>query len=343
MPEIMNAHVVETGARPDAPPRMLEVGEMGTGLPARDHPGIVLVARQGFQQSHRRWRQRNRPAARLRVGQVQLAGFEVDVLPAQLLDFREPAAGEHQQADRRDRRAGLRAVLEDVVENLAEALELLGAQEPLPLFLLEPLDVQAGVRAVGTETPDLGHVEHLGEHAEGAVGLVGRLAHTVVQCGDVAPLDFGHLAAADFGLDEEVDGPPVFVGRAGLAMRGDVFLQEARPEDLHGRRPPVGVPLRGRVSTGLGFGKQGHRAPARLFRGEGGDGSEGHTAEPAVGAELANEELAPGRPDAQAETRQLAVPVEAVGPVALDAVDGAFGDLDLRRHGASRVYRRRGS
>ena len=73
------------------------------------------------------------------------------MFPLQRLDFRKAAAGEHQQTDGRDRRAGLGAVFEDFVEDRAQALELLGAQEPLPFLLLEPLDVQTGVRAVGTQ------------------------------------------------------------------------------------------------------------------------------------------------------------------------------------------------
>ena len=117
--------------------------------------------------------------------------------------------------------------------------------EPLFLHLLEPLDVQARVRAVGTQTPHLGEVEHLRQYAERAVGLVGLLVHVVAQCGDVAPPDVGHLAAAVLGPDEELDRSPVLLGRARLAMRGDVLLQKAFPESPHGRHFPVGAPLRG--------------------------------------------------------------------------------------------------
>lgn len=106
----MNPHIRQFGARPNAPPRVLEVGEMGTGRPARDQPGIVLVAQQGLQQTHRRRRQGPGPAASLCVGQVQLAGLQVDLLPAKLLDLRMPAAGKHQQPGRGSRGAGLSAV-----------------------------------------------------------------------------------------------------------------------------------------------------------------------------------------------------------------------------------------
>ena len=98
MPEIMNAHVVETGACPDPTPRMLKVGEMGAGLPARDHPGIVLVAWQGLQQTHRRWRQRNRPAACLRVAQDRAGA--ADPVPPEPGDLGRPGADEQQEPDR---------------------------------------------------------------------------------------------------------------------------------------------------------------------------------------------------------------------------------------------------
>jgi len=157
-----------------------------------------------------------------------------------------------------------------------------------------------------------------------------------MEFGDVASLDFVHLAAADPWVDEELDRSPVFVGRARLAVGGDKLVEKALPEGLHGRGLAVGIPLCGRVAAALGLGEQGHRAPPRVFGREGRHRSECHAAELAVGAELGDEELAAGRPDAQAETGQLLVPVEAVRTVALDPVDGALGDLDLCRHGVAR-------
>ena len=94
-------------------------------LPAIDHPGIVRVARQSRQQPHGVRRQRDRPPAGLAVGKPQLAGIEVDMFPAQFLAFQEPAAGQHQELDRR-RRAGLRAVRRYLVEDPPEPIELDG-------------------------------------------------------------------------------------------------------------------------------------------------------------------------------------------------------------------------
>ena len=90
-------------------------------------------------------RQRNRSPASLGVGQLQLTRIEINVLPAQLLDHRKPAAGQHQETNRGYRRAGFRPVLQYLVENLAKPGELLRAQESFTLLLLVALDVQAGV------------------------------------------------------------------------------------------------------------------------------------------------------------------------------------------------------
>ena len=54
-PQVMNSHIGQAGAHPDASPRVPEIGEMGTRLPARDHPGIVLVARQGLRRRSMRY------------------------------------------------------------------------------------------------------------------------------------------------------------------------------------------------------------------------------------------------------------------------------------------------
>ena len=44
MAEVMDPYIVEPGALPDAPPRVLEIGEVRARLAACYHPGIVLVA-----------------------------------------------------------------------------------------------------------------------------------------------------------------------------------------------------------------------------------------------------------------------------------------------------------
>ena len=143
--EVMNSHPVESGAGSDTPPGVLQVGEVPARLTAQDYPWIVLITGQGGQQPHGGGRQRNRSPASLGVGQLQLTRIEINVLPAQLLDLRKPAAGQHQETNRGYRRAGFRPVLQNLVEDPAQPLELLYTQEPLALLLLVALDVQAGV------------------------------------------------------------------------------------------------------------------------------------------------------------------------------------------------------
>lgn len=96
-----------------------------------------------------------------------------------------------------------------------------------------------------------------------------------------------------FGVDEEIDRTAVFVGRALLAVSGDILIEKALPKSLHGCSRAAGVALRSWVAAGLGLGVAGPSRAGSPLRREDRDGSEGHAAEPAVGAELHDEELRP--------------------------------------------------
>ena len=50
----------------------------------------------------------------------------------------------------------------------------------------------ARVRAVGAEIPQLRQIEQLGQNPKRAVGLIGGVAHIVVERRDIAPLNIGH-------------------------------------------------------------------------------------------------------------------------------------------------------
>ena len=134
----------KSGASTDAPPRVLQVSEVPARFAARDNPRIVLFTGQGGQQPYGGGCQGNRSPPSLGVREPKLSRVEIDMLPAQLLDLREPAAGQHQETDRGYRRAGFRPVLQNLVEDPAEPLEFLYTQEPLAHLLLVALDVQAG-------------------------------------------------------------------------------------------------------------------------------------------------------------------------------------------------------
>ena len=103
MADVVDAHVVEPGPRTDALPRPVHVGHVPAGLGARNHPGIVRLARQGLQDVHRRRRQVNGAGAGFPVDDADLGLVEIDMLPAQGQDLVPAAAGQHQQADRRHR------------------------------------------------------------------------------------------------------------------------------------------------------------------------------------------------------------------------------------------------
>ena len=63
----------------------------------------------------------------------------------------------------------------------------------------------ARVRAVGAEIPQLRQIEHLGQNPKRTVGLIGRVAHIVMECRDIAPLNIRHPVPADPGIDEQLD------------------------------------------------------------------------------------------------------------------------------------------
>ena len=70
VPEIMDPHVLQLGASPDAAPRLLQIGDVGTWQPAADDPGIALLAGQVRQYRAGLWPERHHPPASLRVGQL---------------------------------------------------------------------------------------------------------------------------------------------------------------------------------------------------------------------------------------------------------------------------------
>ena len=74
-----------------------------------------------------------------------------------------------------------------------------------------------------------------------------------MKLGDIASLDLRHLAAADPGVDEELDRTPAFVGRSRLAVGGDIFVEKPLSESLHSRGLAVGVALYGRVAERPNF------------------------------------------------------------------------------------------
>ena len=90
---------------------------------------------------------------------------------------------------------------------------------------------------------------------------------------------------------------------------------------------------RGRVAAALGLGDRRHGPPTRYLGRDRAVTAQGHAPQPPVGAELDDVILAPGASDAEPEAREVVVPVELLGTVALEPVDGTLGDLDVGGHG----------
>ena len=94
MTEIVNPHVFKPGARPDAPPWSLQIGEMRARRNAGDDPGIVVLACKTLQDSAGLGTERHNPPAGL--GARELDAVLLHVLPAQELDLRQPEAHQSQ-------------------------------------------------------------------------------------------------------------------------------------------------------------------------------------------------------------------------------------------------------
>ena len=77
-----DAHVVKLGACPDAPPRVLKVYRMAALLTPGDDPWVVVVPADATQHGDHGFAQVDHLGARLAVGQPELSGSQVDVLPA---------------------------------------------------------------------------------------------------------------------------------------------------------------------------------------------------------------------------------------------------------------------
>ena len=139
-------------------------------------------------------------------------------------------------------------------------------QEPLALLLLVLLHEAAGVGTVLAQAPGLREIEHLPDHLEDAVRLVGCVPVLVMQGGDVFPVYVVDRHLAEIGDHEFLHQPAAGLDRPRLAPDLDVLDQIPLGElgdGGHGRR------LRGfgiGVFTGLDAGDDLGRLGAGLLR-----------------------------------------------------------------------------
>ena len=115
-------------------------------------------------------------------------------------------------------------------EGCAQSGEFLAAQIPFTFGLGIFFDVAAGIGAVGSKPPHFGQIEHLGDHAQRAIGLIGNVGIGVVQLGDVGACDVRDLSPPQLTVNEKREGAPVFRLRGGLAADERVLAHEPRPK-----------------------------------------------------------------------------------------------------------------
>ena len=184
-----------------------------------------------------------------------------------------------------------------------------------------------GFDAVRTQAPHLGEIEHLGDHLQAAIGVVGDVPEIVMELGDVGACDLVDAVIAEPRNDEPLQHPLVALGGARLEAEIDVLLLEALGELLDGDGPPVGIAPGRRILAILGRGDDGDRPASRLLAGEHGAGSEADAARSSAGAVLYNVSLATAGQDAQPEAGQVLVPDEVLARPDLGGIDDALREF----------------
>ena len=102
--EVVDPHVVQPGLLLDPPPVVREAGQSGAiGLAPRSTQGTSVGPLDAVEHLQDRPGQRHHAGTCLRIAQAQHPRGAVDIVPFQGEDLVRPAAGQHQQAGRRDR------------------------------------------------------------------------------------------------------------------------------------------------------------------------------------------------------------------------------------------------
>ena len=268
VPDVVDAHVIESGPRPDAPPRAVDVGHVRAGPGARYDPWISGDAREGGKHVHCGRRQVDRARARLAADDAHLGPVEIDVLPRQGHDLVLAATRQHQQPDRRHRAGRYPAAIAgDLAQHLAEAGELGLGQEAFPLALGVLRDGLAGIVAVlGEHLPVAGQHIHVAQGGDNHVGHGRSLAQALVQRHDVAALHRGERQRAEGRHDVAFDQAAGGALRLRLAADRHVPFEIASGQVGHRRAAAVSRRQRGDAADGetegasLGYGVPGSAA-----------------------------------------------------------------------------------
>jgi hypothetical protein len=263
----------------------------------------------------------------LGVRQAQGRAVEIDVGPLQGHDLVQAAASQDQKACGKDCRGQFYAFRLHLAQHLANPTQFSRAQEPFAFLLGVFPDVLARVGPVRTQAPHLGQAEHLRDHLEAAVGLIGDVAQVMVELGDIRPRDPCHRQLSDGGQDEALQVPAILFAGAGLHANGDVFPVKPLRHFLDRDGLSPGVPLGGRIRAVARRSDDGDGPSARLLAGQHRVWPEANPPRPASGAVLDHIAFAATREHAKAEAGNVAVPDKVFSGLDVCGVDDALGEL----------------
>src|SRR5262249_53980045 len=108
-------------------------------------------------------------------------------------------------------------------------------------------DVTARIGAVVPQTPDLGHVEHLAQTGQNAIGGHRRLLHSGDEARHIRPGNLTNLEGAESGNYVAVDVASVAFNSSWSMLRFRVVFYELRAEVLYARGVAGGRFLRARI------------------------------------------------------------------------------------------------
>ena len=97
----------------------------------------------------------------------------------------------------------LAAVFQHIRQHLPQPRLFVFRQVALLFLFPELLDPAGRVRSGLAQAPVFGQVEELREHRGGAVGLIGRVAHSVMEGDDIGAGNLGNLQGAEAGAGSD--------------------------------------------------------------------------------------------------------------------------------------------
>ena len=303
-------------------PCLVDVHQMGAGLPARDHPGVARNAGNAIEHRLDLQRQRDHARAGLGLPQPQHARATVHVVPLQRQDLVAPAPGQHQQADRRNGRGPQRAVRFPLVHEPAQPAVLAGRQIAFVLLARlvhahRPARVAAGRR----QPPRLGKFEQSREHAHRRVGPGRRGAKFVVQRRDLRAVHRADGKFAEFRQDAGVEDAPVALQGRCPAVHRHMTLQVPLGQTGHGE-----FGRRHRLQALFDAVDDDRRLLPGLLGGNLAVAADAHPLRPSRPAGLHDVDLSPRGVDPHPEAGKIAVPEDRVLVHHGERVDGAFGE-----------------